>query len=772
METGDELMQRKSGRQVAGVVIGMLVAVALAATTAEGATPYAYEPIDLQKVPIPEGFSNPQGGSFTTDGDHVLVAAAGPGSTTANQIIITNVNTGATRCLTCQGGPTITIKGGVIPNLFPDGKRIFLGFFGVMECAPSVVDCKSYTYLPYDLTGTQGLGSIGVPAEAAGSTTAVGGLAPPGGAALQPSVGILGGTSPKLSPDGKHMAFSVIRSDTILLMVIGKLVRKDDKYVVEDPRVINPPAPTSTTDTSVERWSRSSALFELKTFSRNGAGLTYVQVGGEAGFNPDIWEVDLKTGVRRRLTSHPDWDEDNAPSPDGKYMELWSNRQTHLLDWSGGQMPYRDFIDAPAIAALADFTINNRNNLYCGGTAWLMPEAGDEGATLGGQPIITGDPNARVTDNVNGWSMWHPKSTAFTMLLTTAGDNGGVYAKTTPPYTMIARLSSRKPSEPLPLGDSTIGAWAPAPEDYHGPYASTGTTTLKGPGGGTVTVDRSGVGITVGRWTATYNDYSEDGKTFLNGSRTITKPNLTFAQPAYVVIDQADLTLTGEHTGSIKGDVTYQKDPRDPYVHAIGTMTSTYDGKAITGPSKWIQNKPGDCPEENVLKQPKLETKAKRIGDRRWRVAVTASVTGMGANQTATDTRPVRQATITGAGKNVRTKDDGTAIVTLPANRTGTTQLKVTAGNTLVPTTLTLPTPCTSRRSVTVNLRVVSRARVRSVTVYVNGKRVKTQRSSSKRVRLTLTGRAKGTSKIRFIITTSTGKKITDTRTYRTCTKR
>ena len=105
----------------------------------------------------------------------------------------------------------------------------------------------------------------------------------------------MGASTAKLSPDGKHVGFSDLRSDSVLNMVVAKLSRAGDKYQLTDPRVINPPGPTSTTDTSVAGWSDSSALYEFKSFTHGGADATYVQVGG-INRSPDVWSVNLKTG--------------------------------------------------------------------------------------------------------------------------------------------------------------------------------------------------------------------------------------------------------------------------------------------------------------------------------------------------------------------------------------------------------------------------------------------------------------------------------------------
>src|SRR5207244_12224648 len=82
----------------------------------------------------------------------------------------------------------------------------------------------------------------------------------------------------------------------------------------------------------------------------------------------------------------------------------------------------------------------------------------------------------------------------------------------------------------------------------------------------------------------TYNNYSEDGKTFLNGTAVVDQRQPNLADVAYT----ADLTMTGENTGSIKADYDYTsagyvsppgstQQPSSP-----GHITTTYDGAATT----------------------------------------------------------------------------------------------------------------------------------------------------------------------------------------------
>jgi hypothetical protein len=77
---------------------------------------------------------------------------------------------------------------------------------------------------------------------------------------------------------------------------------------------------------------------------------------------------------------------------------------------------------------------------------------------------------------------------------------------------------------------------------------------------------------------------------------------------------------------------------------------------------------------------------------------------------------------------------------------------------------------CTSRRSFLIHLKKVAGQKLRSATVYVNGKRVKVLTGKRLRSRVTLTSLPKGTYKVRIRVVTVSGQVATSTRTYHTCT--
>lgn len=79
---------------------------------------------------------------------------------------------------------------------------------------------------------------------------------------------------------------------------------------------------------------------------------------------------------------------------------------------------------------------------------------------------------------------------------------------------------------------------------------------------------------------------------------------------------------------------------------------------------------------------------------------------------------------------------------------------------------------CASRRSVLIHVRGVRHVRVRSLAVYVNGRRREVRRAGRTAVRVSLSGRPKRLAHVRVVATTRRGRRIVDRRTYRPCTRR
>ena len=77
---------------------------------------------------------------------------------------------------------------------------------------------------------------------------------------------------------------------------------------------------------------------------------------------------------------------------------------------------------------------------------------------------------------------------------------------------------------------------------------------------------------------------------------------------------------------------------------------------------------------------------------------------------------------------------------------------------------------CTSRRAIRIRIREPRRgARLRSATVRVNGRPVRTVRGKRIRALIDLRGLPRGRYTVRIIATTTSGRRFSASRTYRTC---
>jgi hypothetical protein len=649
-------------RRISARAAGLLAAagVVMAFTTADaGAARFAFQPIAIQRINLPHSITGARWPVFTTDGRHLMFFFG-------NDLWITDLHGHGVRCLTCgllNDPATPSAPTADLATPFPDGKRVLVeedeqtstNGMVVLTCSPSVVDCTQRRLVPVDY------------ADAEATTI------PPGGAVGKPQLGLVVAAHAQLPPDGQYIGFSEARSDSIEAMIVGKLQDDGSQYEVTDPRVINPPGPTSATDPNVEAWSNSSSLTEFKTFTNGGADATYVQDGGPRLSSIDVWSVNLKTGQRTLLTSNPDWNEDNGISPDGTLLSQFSDRTMHYADWVGGLLPVRDFIDAPESVGSAG-AIGGETE--CMGPMWLLPATGDDGGTLAGEPIVDYRyPGVHVVDTLAERSQWSPDSTMIA--LDTTNDHTGQAA----PFLLIAHLTARKPSKALPAVSSEPGSWAPAPTGYHGALGYQGTVTLHGPGGGTVTVVYGGTnGALAGNWSETYHRYSDNGKDFTTGSVTITGGALS-PSVHYVV----RLTMTGKDHGTTNADLTFSSKG------TTGHATSTYDGNTISGPAQYqrdgtVKGGPATkCPGA-LPKEPALHATATKLRGDVYRVKVTVSIAGVGANEATTNTEPVYRAQVELGHGTTYTNSNGVAFVRV----TGPRHLTVTAGDTLKPASVRL----------------------------------------------------------------------------------
>jgi hypothetical protein len=110
-------------------------------------------------------------------------------------------------------------------------------------------------------------------------------------------------------------------------------------------------------------------------------------------------------------------------------------------------------------------------------------------------------------------------------------------------------------------------------------------------------------------------NYSDDGKTFVNGTVSLENPNL-LSTPLRTVVD---VTLSGARTGSVRGDVWFDFANR-----SARTLRSTYEGTTLT--ENWGTRQKELCGSirRKLFRPTPLRVRAKRSGTTTT-VRVTAS---------------------------------------------------------------------------------------------------------------------------------------------------
>jgi hypothetical protein len=631
-----------------GCLLAVSVCGASAAAKGKAKRPPFY-PVDLQKLAVPKGVQ-PWLPTWTSDGSHIVFQNQLDGTTwvTSGKAKGGKKKTRAL-CITCSFPDRPDIHGG-FTYAFPDNRRLFvsheLGSLGgvdagpdadafILECAPSIYDCASHTYLPVDMSADKP------------------------GAPL-----IVQRRTWHLAPDGEHLGWMDLRIDGTV-MIVGRLVRQADRYVVTDQRAINPPGPATLTDTDPTGWANNNQLYELKSFTDGGAAA--IVVGGPQ-FNVDAEKIDLHTGKVTRLTANHDWDEDGATSPDGDLYALYSWRTRHRLDAISWIPEIEPFVEMPMFAALAPHYVSTWQGFQCDLSPWLLGGAGDRGGKLLGQPLDVYSGNLTPGNNLSGQQFWSPDSRSVLLqerlrAQPPPGLNEHVEQKGLVPNRIRIARVERKPGKRERIVSSAVGPWAPPPNTYVATTGSDATVTVNGHGGGTADIAYSG-NLAAGSWSAKFNHYSADGKTYVDGTYGVTSAN----SGSYWTI-KASIAVSGKHRGSLNADLVVNNGA-SPLPAKSGTFNAVYDGK--TAPQL---PQLGPC-YKRLPRKSKLVLKARTQdgpGNRRIAVTVKANVYG--------DVRPVRGARVKAGGDRATTDAHGHAVLRVAGART----VRVTAGDTFKP---------------------------------------------------------------------------------------
>ena len=596
------------------LVVSSVVTAPFALSAPDVGSP-ALEPFTVEKViqfQLPAGVKA-NTADLSPDAQHLLVEVVVNGKT---QVASTNLDGGDYQCISC-GAATNATK----VLALEDSKRIWYADtsgqqstdqpgsggtgsinYSLLECAPSIYDCKQKANTKVVFPSAK----RNLPAQ---------------------------NREAKPDPFGEFVTWNEVSAIEGTRMSIAKLTKTAKGYELTDQRVFSP-AWEHKSDYAADR-ENAMRFYEGASWHEGGRILKYQATS--TGLNYDIFLMDTVTGERRQLTTDLDYNEAGDIAPDGKTVYFTSARGLDRMDvFTALQRP--SLIDSGAFGQIA--RVGLWNNRRCMNEPWMMQM--DPAQQLGGysgQPLIIDR-----AWTVRGWS-WFPDSTrAVINEQERPAGSQGPGAPDTPWRTSILRFPARAattPLSPVHQDPAAIAKWSVPVKDFNPMMGRQAPLkTLKGKKSGTATIQYLGA-YAIGSYAVDYTNYSDDGKTFIDGTERIVVPNAT-AGARWT----ANLKSKGERSGYLKGDITIGA--QNKYT---GDVKSEINGKMYSGvPTQ------ADCPAPEI---PKLAVSRADGG-----VLVTAMV------PEDANPRPVRGVKVTAGQSSATTDDHGFANVALPPGAT------------------------------------------------------------------------------------------------------
>jgi hypothetical protein len=475
---------------------------------------------------LPASVTHVEGPAFSADGSRII-AAARSSAFSGTQIVSFKQDGSGYRCLTCGAWTGDALSK---PYAFNDGRRILARIgqqspltsadHGVVECAPSVADCRTATVVPIEVPSTADSAVVQDQREF------------------------------RIAPDNHHVAFTQVRKSRngrqMGVGIFGKLVRAGDHYAVTGARVVGVDG-------------------ELKSFAPDGQAIYFTRfTGGFDANNPDDVRISLRDGSERRATSAADWDEDIAAGPARFRRRGWivvgSARGTGELETLGR-------LRRPLAIEYGTSSLNFV--IFIGPESsepWLADEYDARRGYIG-QPLAPGA-IARGWDSRPTYR-WSPTGNAIVFW---QSEIGGTRTRV-----VVSHLTQRKPVEPKPARTSPTPKWAPrlagfVPPNPPRPRSRPGKLS----GRLTVSLSRSPNPDWALRIVVRYRNFSDSRGWVLNG-REISDYDPADGPYGAPCLYSADVKLSGRHRGYLRAtDVKVGTQSMD------GTIRSALDGRRLS----------------------------------------------------------------------------------------------------------------------------------------------------------------------------------------------
>lgn len=414
-------------------------------------------------------------------------------------------------CVTCG-----VLDGAREASPFADGERAFVAKseggtgdiqFFVVRCSPALTDCRDRSVKPVTL----------------------------------PRDGLDEGVQnrePRVAPDGQHLAWTEVSATAGPVMVIGDLRETATEYVVRQPYVLNP---RYHLDRDAAAWVPGTRYYETGGGWLDG-GRTLVYRSTSTSMNYDIFELDLATGRRTRVTRDLDYNEIYEGSPDGKSALYASARGLDRMDVFT-QLRRPAFLDTFTFPQLGRISLHN--NRRCMNEHWLMRRSGQR-AQYAGQPLVLRD--NWVIRGSDWFEDGHRILITEQPFTPEAGTPAAGEERVELRIVAIAGQEPGRPERPVDLDSIDYASWAVPYGTYRAPGdRPVQARIVRGKESGRAVITYAGT-FAAGAWSVTYRNYSDDGRTFLSGTESITTP----AAPVQATWT-ADLTSRGERHGFMRG---------------------------------------------------------------------------------------------------------------------------------------------------------------------------------------------------------------------------
>ena len=414
----------------------------------------------------------------------------------------------------------------------------------------------------------------------------------------------------RLHPDDLHLGFSVFDFSNGALDEYAYYGRLQFNTTSRNYDVVNVtilvssdlPQPVSTNGKELIINPDAIVVGELRGFSGTGNEITYIGYPIES-CNIDLFAADLTTGAFRRLTSHPEYVDPAAISPNDQWSVIMDTRGTNRQMWVSGLRNVPPITDLVSVTASASTRNNGERRFF---EPWLLDRDGDRGLYFGQKITAAGDgsPGSINDPNWNGGAdpRWSLDGTliSFFQRLAVAPACGGTnplpcevspYPDGRRSRIMVAKLTSRQPlsipsipaaPDEVPWGTKYTPGMVIPPRSV----PATGAYTLRGRSSGHADVQIVyNPNSATKSVSATYHEFSRDGRNFLNGFENVTSTALTLTLGHYDWF--SNLTSTGVETGTkltSPDGFHLDIDVMTNHFNANGTLTTTINGVSFYQP--------------------------------------------------------------------------------------------------------------------------------------------------------------------------------------------